>query len=220
MTEVKGGRRQMYAAQTRAAILAAAKDLFVARGFEDTAISDIGQAAQASKGSVYHHFADKQEIFAEVFATLQAAIMRTAIDAMVGDGDSWDRLERGTRAFLRSYVADGAARTILRQALGVLGWDRVRQLDEATALPFIRAALEQFIADGEIQRVRVEAAAEVIFNLYCNAVLIIAAADDPDGTASDVESIVLSMLDGLRTSPRRTDLPGHTSSRMGATLST
>lgn len=53
---------------------------------------------------------------------------------------------------------------------------------------------------------RVEAAAEVIFNLYCNAVLIIAAADDPDDTARDVEAIVLSMLDGLRASPR-TDLP-------------
>jgi AcrR family transcriptional regulator len=193
----------MYAAQTRAAILAAAKDLFVARGFDDTAISDIGAAAQASKGTVYHHFTDKQEIFAEVFATLQSAIMRVALDAMAGEGNRWDRLERVTQSFLRSYVADNAARAILRQALGVLGWDRVRELDEATALPVIRAALEQFIADGEIEPVSVEAAAQVIFHLYCNAVLIITASDDPEGLSGDVETIVVAMLGGLRKIPRR-----------------
>jgi AcrR family transcriptional regulator len=198
VTEVKGGRRQLSAAQTRAAVLEAATDLFVRRGFDETAISDIGAAAQASKGTVYHHFTDKQEIFAEVFTTLQSSIMRTATEAMSGDGTAWERLERGTRSFLRSYVADAPARAILRQAPGVLGWDRVRELDEATALPLIRAGLEQFIADGEIQQVRIDAAAEIIFSMYCNAVLLVAAADDPDRAAHDVEAIVLALLSGLK----------------------
>ncbi|SFP07944.1 DNA-binding transcriptional regulator, AcrR family [Amycolatopsis arida] len=198
MTEVKGGRRQMYAARTRADILAAATDLFATRGFDGTAISDIGKAARASKGTVYHHFADKQEIFAEVFTTVQSAVMRTALDAMAAEGDPWARLHRATRAFLRGYVSDSTARSILRQALGVLGWDRVRELDEATALPVIRATLERFLADGEIRQVRVDAAAQLVFDLYCNAVLVITAAEDPDRAAGDVETIVLSLLGGLR----------------------
>lgn len=199
MTDVKGGRRHLSAVQTRAAILHAARDLFVRRGYDETAISDIGAAAQASKGTVYHHFTDKQEIFAEVFTTAQSAIMRTAVEAMAGDGTAWEKLERGTRRFLRSYVADPAARAILRQGLGVLGWDRVRELDEATALPLIRAGLAQYIADDEIRQVRIDTAAEMIFGMYCNAVLIVAAADDPEHTADDVEAIVLALLGGLKT---------------------
>ncbi|WP_433334621.1 TetR/AcrR family transcriptional regulator [Spirillospora sp. CA-294931] len=199
MSEVKGGRRQLSAAQTRAAILESARELFVGRGFDATAISDIGAAARASKGTVYHHFTDKQEIFAEVFTTVQSAVIGPAIEAMAGAGTAWERLERGTRAFLRGYADDPSARAILRQAQGVLGWDRVRELDEATAIPLIRAGLAQFIADGEIHPVRVDAAAELIFSVYCNAVLIVAAADDPDQAATDVETIVLSLLGGLRT---------------------
>lgn len=199
MVEIKGGRRQLAAQQTRAAILTAARDLFVRRGFDETAISDIGAAAQASKGTVYHHFTDKQEIFAEVFTTLQASVMRAAVEAMAADGTAWERLERGTRCFLRSYVADAAARAILRQAVGVLGWDRVRELDEVTALPLIRAGLEQFAADGEIRPLPAGTAAELVFRLYCNAVLIVAAADDPDQVARDAETVVLAMLGGLRT---------------------
>ncbi|MFI0454271.1 hypothetical protein [Actinomadura sp. 6N118] len=73
--------------------------------------------------------------FAEVFRVTQMTIMQTAIGAVTAAGESWDRVGAATRSFLRGYVTDNAARKLLRQAIEVLGWNRVRALDEETALP-------------------------------------------------------------------------------------
>lgn len=49
----------------RAAILAAAKQLFVAQGFEAVSIDAIAAVAGVSKLTVYSHFGDKETLFAE-----------------------------------------------------------------------------------------------------------------------------------------------------------
>jgi AcrR family transcriptional regulator len=191
----------MSAALTRAALLDAAKTLFVTQGFDATSVEDIAQLAQASKGAVYHHFSDKQEIFAEVFRSSQAVVIQAAIDSMSGSGQSWDLVEAATRAFLRSYVADEDAHTLLRQVMGVLGWDRVRALDEEVALPFLRATLEESVRTGQVHPTPIEATAELLFSLYCNAILFIAGEPDATKASRDVETVLLLLLDGLKPTP-------------------
>jgi AcrR family transcriptional regulator len=198
MNDVKAGRREIAAALTRAAVLEAARSLFVTNGFEATSIDDIARSAQASKGAVYHHFADKQEIFTEVFREVQGGIIGAAIERIGEPGKPWERLENGTCAFLRGFVADTEASTLLRQALGVLGWDRVREFDEQTSLPFIRATIEEYIRIGEVAPVDVGIAAQMLFRVYCDAILVVAGAPDPKRAEPEVEAMVLAMLRGLR----------------------
>jgi AcrR family transcriptional regulator len=196
----------MSAALTRAALLDAARTLFVTKGFDATSIEEIAQLAQASKGAVYHHFSDKQEIFAEVFRSSQAVVIQAAIDSMSGSGQSWDLVEAATQAFLHSYVADEDARALLRQVTGVLGWDRVRALDEEAALPFLRATLEEAVRTGQVRPTPIEATAELLFSLYCNAILFLAGAPDAATASSDVETVILFMLTGLKPTPPATPL--------------
>jgi AcrR family transcriptional regulator len=191
----------MSAALTRAALLDAARTLFVTKGFDATSIEEIAQLAQASKGAVYHHFSDKQEIFAEVFRSSQAVVIQAAIDSMSESEQSWDLVEAATQAFLRSYVADEDARALLRQVMGVLGWDRVRALDEEAALPFLRATLEESVRTGQVRPTPIDATAELLFSLYCNAILFIAGVPDAARAASDVETVILFMLAGLKPTP-------------------
>jgi AcrR family transcriptional regulator len=203
MTEIKGNRREMYAAQTRAAVLEAARELFAERGFEATSVDDIARVSQSSKGAVYHHIRDKQEMFAEVFVESQEAVMLKAVASMPqGNRTAWESIELATKAFLQHYVAHDEARTLLRQALGVLGWDRMRDLDQRAAFPMLRATLEEAIGAGDARPVPVEAAAELLFSMFCNAVLFIAASNDADKAASEVESVVLMLLTGLRAPSR------------------
>ena len=49
--------------EKRAGILEAAKDLFLARGFEATSMDAVAQAAGVSKLTVYNHFQDKDTLF-------------------------------------------------------------------------------------------------------------------------------------------------------------
>lgn len=202
--DVKPGRRQMYAELTRTAVLDAARTLFVSDGFEATSIDDIARKAQASKGAVYHHFRDKREIFTEVYRASQNAIVAKVIDSMSSvsvQEDPWERVETGTRLFLRSYVNDDDARALLRQVMGVLGWDGVRALDEEIALPFLRATLEEFVAKGHARTVPVDATVEIFFSVFCNAILYIAASPDPEPASQDVQAVISTALEGLKVLP-------------------
>jgi AcrR family transcriptional regulator len=203
VSEVKTSRREMYAALTRSAVLDAAKTLFVADGFEATSVDGIAGHAQASKGAVYHHFRDKREIFTEVFRVSQEAIFLRVIEAMSSDSeeDPWQRVEAATRLFLRSYASDDAARALLRQAMGALGWERVRALDEEAALPFLRATLEDFVTKGHARPVPIDATVQIFFSLFCNAILYTTDAAEPVAASREAETVVFTALEGLKARP-------------------
>ena len=56
-------RRQAPAAERRAQILAAALRCFSAKGYHSATMDDLAREAGLSKGSLYWHFASKQEVF-------------------------------------------------------------------------------------------------------------------------------------------------------------
>ena len=64
------------AAERRQAIVEAALEEFVARGFTATRLDDIARRAGVAKGTIYLHFKDKESMFEE--------LIRTAIVPLVG----------------------------------------------------------------------------------------------------------------------------------------
>ena len=64
------------AAERRAAIIEAALDEFIARGFTATRLDDVARRAGVAKGTIYLHFKDKELMFEE--------LIRTAIVPLVG----------------------------------------------------------------------------------------------------------------------------------------
>jgi AcrR family transcriptional regulator len=62
--------QQARAAHTRAQVLAAAAELFADRGYPHTSIAAIAEQAGMTKGAVYFHFRDKEDIAAEIVREL------------------------------------------------------------------------------------------------------------------------------------------------------
>ena len=57
-------------AATQERILAAATELFMARGYEGTTVADVGERAGVSRATVFWHFSDKGGLFREAFVRL------------------------------------------------------------------------------------------------------------------------------------------------------
>jgi AcrR family transcriptional regulator len=60
--------------RSRAIILDAALHLFSHQGFRATSIREIAARARVSTGSVYHHFTDKEELFATLLQQFRAFV--------------------------------------------------------------------------------------------------------------------------------------------------
>src|SRR6478736_2324056 len=54
------------AAERRAAIVEAALEEFIARGFAATRLDDVAKRAGVAKGTIYLHFKDKESMFEEL----------------------------------------------------------------------------------------------------------------------------------------------------------
>lgn len=63
--------------ETRRRLLAAAAELFAARGFDATTVEDVAEAAGFSKGAVYYNFSSKDDLF--------AALVQQHIDELLGE---------------------------------------------------------------------------------------------------------------------------------------
>src|SRR3982750_1597869 len=62
-------------AERRAAIIEAALDEFVARGFTATRLDDVAKRAGVAKGTIYLHFKDKESMFEELIRTAMVPLI-------------------------------------------------------------------------------------------------------------------------------------------------
>src|SRR5881397_1018974 len=74
-TPKPASNRAERAAERRGAIIEAAMDEFIARGFAATRLDDVAKRAGVAKGTIYLHFKDKESMFEE--------LIRTAIVPMI-----------------------------------------------------------------------------------------------------------------------------------------
>jgi AcrR family transcriptional regulator len=93
------------AASTRAALLAAAREVFTASGFPSASIAEVVGRAGASVGSLYHHFGGKGDLYLALFDEYQERQEARAAAAVraARAGGTADRLQlflAGARAYL------------------------------------------------------------------------------------------------------------------------
>ena len=99
-------RQSRRKARTRAALVAAARQLFAHRGFGATSVAAIAEQADTGHGSFYNHFATKEEILTAVLEgslTEQLDLLRTRHQ---GIEDPAERVSIGHRHVLAAARAD------------------------------------------------------------------------------------------------------------------
>jgi AcrR family transcriptional regulator len=134
---------------TRQRLIRAALELFTTRGYHDTTTAQIAKKAGVAEGTIYRHFASKQQLVNELYRAAQRWASKVVQDsARVTDGS-------GARAQLVAVahaLLEGAARDPSIVRLGLLE-PLGAMLDEESrkAAREFRAAIERIIADGKAQ---------------------------------------------------------------------
>lgn len=97
----------------RRQIMQEAARLFGTRGFEATTIRDIAAATGILGGSIYYHFASKEDIFVAVHGAGMEKITQAVLAAIEGIADPWDRLEAAAVAHCTDLLGSGEVPVIV-----------------------------------------------------------------------------------------------------------
>lgn len=110
-------KRAEQAAETRAALLEAAKRLFATRGYLNTKVTDITAEAGRAAGSFYTYFAGKEELLAALLDEVASASDEYAVAAgHKSDFSDPDAIRFHVAAYWRVHREHAATMLALRQA--------------------------------------------------------------------------------------------------------
>ena len=184
-------------AATRAALLTAARRLFAEKGFAATGREEIVDAAGVTRGAMYHHFANKEDLFRAVYIELETEIVSDVTSAAAEGGDAMDRLRRGAHAFLDAALDRAVQRVVLIDAPSVLGWEERQAISESYGLGLVREGLQAVMDAGAVDAQPVEPLAHVLLAALHEAALYVAQSPLPERARSEVGDIVDRLLDRL-----------------------
>lgn len=193
------GLQTTRSARTRQRLIDAGRFLIARNGFADTSTPDIVRRAGVTRGALYHHFADKQELFAAVYEDVERT-MATRLIACWAANEARPYAER-LRCAIRTYfelAADPAAHRILMvEAPAVLG---IRFTD-ATATSTCRMLLQSLEGaqrEGLLDpAVDVPAAAHLLFGSFAEAAQWISGTRDTEDAAARATAVADRFLDAF-----------------------
>ncbi len=173
------GTRKERAELTRHLLLAAARRLFAEKGFFATSTSDIVEAAGVgTRGALYGHFANREDLFLEVLESGETDLGATGAANI--PGTTWrQRLDQALAAFLDASLEPDVRRILLIDGPAVLGWDTWRDVEARHGLGALKLMLDEGNAEGSLDVADTETMSHLLSPVIDEAALFIAHAKYP-----------------------------------------
>lgn len=199
-----GGRRAAHVEDTRRALLRTARDLFAENGFQATRTEEIVQRAGLTRGALYHHFKDKEDLFRavydEVSAEVGATLWRRSAD---GSSDAWSRFRANSEVYLEAASTNRAYRQIvLVDGPAVLG-SRTWSPQQSEPVEKMVEYLEEAVGEGVVEPLPVPALAQLLWYLGVGSAMYVAYAEDPERARREISECQERLLGGLIAEPDR-----------------
>jgi len=134
---------------TRQRLIRTALELFAARGYHDTTTAQIAKKAGIAEGTIYRHFASKQQLVNELYRAAQRWAAKV-VQETARDPDA--RAAKAQLTAVAHGLIEGAARDTAVVKLGLLErLDAVLDDESRKTAREFRLALERIVAEGKAQ---------------------------------------------------------------------
>ena len=184
---------------TREALLGAARAFFADKGYAGTGTPEIVAAAKVTRGALYHHFADKADLFRAVVEAEHARVA-AEVEAVAEDGLApLDALAAGGDAFLDGMADPGRRRILLIDAPAVLGPEESAAINGRHGGRTLREGVAAAIAAGALCALPPGPTADLLDAVFDRAALAVGGSEEADYRAA-----VRGLVAGLAAPPART----------------
>ncbi|MFG1943780.1 TetR/AcrR family transcriptional regulator [Nonomuraea sp. NPDC048826] len=186
-------------AETRAALVAAGRELFAEHGFAGVGTETLVRAAGVSRGALYHQFGDKTELFAAVLADVEGEVARRLADVVLSGGatDFVSMMSRAVDAWLDACDSPVVQRIVLIDGPAVLGWERWRAICQPHILGLIESVLTAGVADGTLLPLPVKPLGHILLAVADEAALYLNAAEDRAKARDEIAQVIDPLVRAL-----------------------
>lgn len=195
--QVKVPTKAEKAASTRANIIAVARRLFATRGYAATSTEAILEESHVSRGALYHHFENKEALFAGVMEAVEADITIATARSRTNVTDPVEALRRAFNAFLDMACEAEVRQIVLSDAHSVLGWQKWREIEERYGLGRLKQALKRIAATGRIHEDMVDVFAHILLASLIEVAFLVARSPQPQVAARTGRKAMKELLERL-----------------------
>ena len=178
----------------RASLIAAARFLFVEKGYSETGTPEIVEAAGVTRGALYHHFTDKKALFEAVVRSESATVGSEVQNAAPASAAPAQALTLGGAAFLEAMSQPGRARLLLLDGPAVLGREAMDAIDEEYVVGALRVGLQLAMDSAGVSNISLDAATAMFSAAFDRAALAIAAGGDPKAYLTAIGAMLGGVL--------------------------
>jgi AcrR family transcriptional regulator len=179
---------------TRDRIVRTARRLFTALGYEGTSTETVLQESGVSRGALYHHFDNKEALFAAVLEAVEVDIAVATARASANIDDPVEALSAGFDAFLGLACDPEVRQIVLIDAHSVVGWQKWREIDERHGFGRLKAGLKRIAAAGRMREDMVDIFAHMLLASLFEVAFLIARAPDPAEAARNGRRAMKELL--------------------------
>jgi AcrR family transcriptional regulator len=192
------GLRAAHVRDTRRALLATARVLFAENGFQATRTEEIVKRAGLTRGALYHHFRDKEDLFRAVFEEVSGEVVRLLRRRSGERGaNAWDLFRANSEVYLDAASTNRAYRQIvLVDGPAVLGWSTWSDRGDGPTGK-ISEYLRDAMAEGVLESQPIEPLAHLLSALGIGSALYVAHAEDPVTARQEIGQCNERFLSGL-----------------------
>jgi len=186
-------------ADTRAALVAAARPLFAERGYGAVSTDELARAAGVTRGALYHQFDGKVELFAAVFEQVEAELVER-VDVAFAElfaADPMAAVRAGIDGWLAAALDPAVQRIVLIDAPAALGWERWREVGRRYGVGLVEGAVSALVEVGLYPPQPVRPLAHLLVGALEEGTLYAARADDPSSAVEEVRAGLHALLAGL-----------------------
>ncbi|MEH6528260.1 MAG: TetR family transcriptional regulator [Sneathiella sp.] len=180
--------------QTRSALIASARALFVEKGFTETSTPDIAKAAQVTRGALYHHFEDKTELFRSVILAESETVACEIEESTSTDMTPLEAMMEGANAYFEAMSVSGRPQLLLIEGPAILGHVEMREIDWRTGGEELRQGL-RFMLEGKKDDISIAAMADLLSAMFDRAALAIAAGENSGPYKTVMNNLLRNLME-------------------------
>ncbi len=200
---------------TRDHIIAVARRLFAQDGYQATSTERVLAETGISRGALYHHFENKEALFAAVLEAVESDLAAGAAQAIGASSDPVEALRVALGGFLRRASEPEIRRIVLTDAHSVVGWEKWREIEERYGLGLLKAALRRISESGRVPPSMVDVYTHIILASMIEIAFMISRSEDSDAEIERGTLAMNQLLERLLQPSLHGDLPSTSAGGIG-----